>query len=98
MFFANALRMFMAAFLPVITLPHVSRALGPETLGEHQIASSFAMYFITFAAFGIPLFGQRETSAVRHQPDNFSHRVTNLYAVSIVIAIISYSALIKLPL
>lgn len=46
--------------LPLLTVPYVSRVLGPDVIGEVSYANSLAYYFFIFGSLGLNLFGSRE--------------------------------------
>jgi O-antigen/teichoic acid export membrane protein len=50
---------------PIITIPYVSRILGPEGMGKIQFLNSFSQYFVLIAALGIPVYGAREIAKNR---------------------------------
>ena len=45
---------------PVVTFPYVARTLAPDGVGSVQFIFSFALYFSTMAALGIPIYGVKE--------------------------------------
>jgi len=45
---------------PIITTPYVSRILGVKNIGIVNFATTYASYFVLFAALGIPIYGIRE--------------------------------------
>lgn len=55
----------MIAF-PMITVPYISRVLGPENLGKVNFVRSIINYFIVVAGLGIPLYANREISRVKN--------------------------------
>jgi O-antigen/teichoic acid export membrane protein len=47
---------------PLVSFPYISRVIGPEGVGRVQFLTTFAQYFVLFAALGIPLYGMREVA------------------------------------
>lgn len=58
--------------VPLITTPYVSRVLGASGIGNVGYAESIVSYFILFATFGIPIYGQREISYVQESVEKRS--------------------------
>lgn len=56
-------------FLPLITVPYVSRALGADGIGIYSYTKSIVTYFTAFANFGINLYGQREIAYYQHSEE-----------------------------
>ena len=50
---------------PLITVPYVSRVLGPTGVGDFSFTYSVATYFILFCALGLSGYGTREISRCR---------------------------------
>lgn len=45
---------------PLLTIPYLSRVLGPDGIGNYNYVSSIVSYFILFGNLGVSLYGQRE--------------------------------------
>ena len=50
---------------PLVTTPHISRALGSDGVGAVSYAESIVAYFTLFAKMGLTTYGQRTTSYLR---------------------------------
>ena len=50
---------------PLLTMPYLSRILGPDGIGKVSFANSVVAYFSLFAVFGTTLYGQRQISYVQ---------------------------------
>lgn len=61
----------MIAF-PMITVPYISRILGPENLGKVNFVRSIVTYFVVVSGLGIPLYANREISLVKNDLKNRS--------------------------
>ena len=64
-YFYNIILTLSNLLFPMITFPFVARIIGPEGLGKVSFANNLALYFITFAQVGIPVYGIREISKNR---------------------------------
>ncbi len=63
----NMLYQVFIVCLPIITIPYLSRTLGPEKIGIYNYVLSIITYFSLFGSLGISLYGQREIAY--HQDD-----------------------------
>lgn len=61
--------------LPIITIPYVSRVLGPTGIGINAYTNSIVQYFILFGTLGLTVYGNRE---VAYQRDN-SKKLSNIF-------------------
>lgn len=59
-YFYNLIYQFLAIALPILTVPYVSRVLGPAQLGNYYYVTAIVTYFGIFAAMGTVDYGQRE--------------------------------------
>lgn len=74
--------------LPIITIPIVSKALGPQGIGVYNYTFANIQYFVLFAGLGISLFGTREiASAANYHERNVTF--SNLFIMKIITSIIS---------
>lgn len=55
----------LCVLIPFVTVPYVSRVLGPEGIGTYSFLQSLSRYFIIFASLGTLLYGTRAISRVR---------------------------------
>lgn len=51
--------------VPLITMPYISRALGPEGLGTYSYTNSIMSYFVLLGNLGIALYGSRQVAYVQ---------------------------------
>ena len=73
--------------IPIVTIPIVSRALGPSGLGLYNFSNSIAQYFILFAALGMSIYGNREIAINRTDKYRLSKTFWELEVMSAVCAI-----------
>lgn len=50
----------LLVIVPLITMPYLSRTLGPDSIGENSFTLAITQYFIFFAVLGTNLYGNRE--------------------------------------
>lgn len=77
---------------PLITVPYVSRVLGPANNGIVSWAFAFVSYFTLVAMLGFNMYGTRECAKVRDDPEKLSVVVQELLIILICSASIVYIA------
>ena len=61
----NLIYQIISVSLPILTVPYVSRVLGPNELGKYYYVTSIVTYFGIIAVLGTVSFGQREIAKVQ---------------------------------
>jgi O-antigen/teichoic acid export membrane protein len=85
----NTLYQLLILLLPVITIPYISRVLGPEGIGINAYSLSIVQIFMLFAVLGIPLYGNRQVASVKHQgSDIISQNFWEVYLIQLISSII----------
>ncbi|KKW88835.1 flippase [Lacticaseibacillus rhamnosus] len=59
--------------LPILTIPYVSRVLGPTGIGINAFTNSIVQYFVLFGTLGMTMYGNREVAYQRDQPKRLSN-------------------------
>ncbi len=80
--------------LPFLSIPYLSRILTPEGIGRVSFIDSFTYYFITFAEFGIMVYGMRAIARQKDDKEARGKLVSELLALHVVssgLALILYS-------
>lgn len=72
--------------MPIITVPIVSSALGPEGLGTFRFTNSIVQYFVLISSLGTLLYGQRQISVNRNNIADMSKQFWNIEAMSLTIS------------
>lgn len=62
----------LCIIVPFITVPYVSRILGPEGIGIYSYTHSLVLYFTMFAALGTMSYGSREIARLRDNKEKLS--------------------------
>lgn len=75
---------------PLITVPYVSRVLGPANNGIVSWAFAFVGYFTLVAMLGFNMYGTRECAKVRDDPEQLSVVVQELLIILMCSASIAY--------
>lgn len=85
--------------LPILTIPYVSRVLGPTGIGINAFTNSIVQYFVLFGTLGMTMYGNREVAYQRDQPEGLSNlfwELSVLRFVTTTIATTVYLAFIFL--
>lgn len=92
-FLWNAGYQVFILLVPLITIPYISRVLGPTGVGINSFTNSIVQYFILFGSLGITTYGNREIAYQRDSKEKLSQtfwEIALLRFVSIFIATICY--------
>ena len=85
----NTVYQLFTIILPLITVPYVSRVLGPEGQGKYSYTSAYSQYFIIIGMIGISLYGNRQIAYVRDVIKKMSKEFINIYTLQLITTIIS---------
>lgn len=80
-YFFNISVQIVNVLYPLITIPYITRILGPEALGKVNFATSFVQYFITFANLGIGAYASREISKIRNNIEKLNQTFSELFSI-----------------
>lgn len=69
----NLIYQILLVFLPIITVPYVTRVLGSNGVGIYAYTSANIQYFILFGTLGIALYGNRTVAYVRDDKEKLSN-------------------------
>lgn len=76
--------------LPLLSIPYVSRVLGPTGVGRVGFIDSFTYYFVTLAEFGIMVYGIREVAKEKNDHQNLSRVVSELMTLHIISSLCTF--------
>lgn len=82
-------------FLPLLSIPYISRVLTPAGIGEVSFIDSFTFYFISIAEFGIVVYGMREVARLKNESEEKYKLVSELiflHIISSTVTLIFYAA------
>ena len=83
----NSLYTILNMFLPLITVPYLSRILGTEGIGIYAFNFSVAQYFVLIAKLGLVNYGTREISKAKNKHDK-SVIFSNLFIMQVISTIL----------
>lgn len=85
----NLIYQIAAIIIPIITIPYISRVLGPENIGIYSFTLSISAYFILFGSLGISLYGKREIAYVQDDKKAYSKIFWELFFLKAIFMLIS---------
>lgn len=88
----NVFYQILSIFVPLITMPYLTRTLGPSGMGMYSWSTSIANYFVLFATMGITIYGNREIAyqANKTQQKKVFVEVQLLHTLFAMTTIIAY--------
>lgn len=92
-FIYNLLLQIVTLFMPLITVPYVSRILGKEGIGVYSYTLSIVQYFVILGTLGVSMYGNREIAYVRDDKEKMSKTfwsITFLKVITTSIALVVY--------
>lgn len=75
--------------IPLITIPYISRVLGPSGVGINSYTTSIAQYFILLATVGINIYGNREIAYVRDNSNTLNKTFWEIFTLKILTTVFS---------
>lgn len=92
-FLWNAGYQVFVLLVPLITIPYISRVLGPEGVGINSYTNSIVQYFSLFGSLGINTYGNREVAYKRDSKEVLSRtfwEISLLRFITIGLAVVAY--------
>ncbi|MBZ2405256.1 oligosaccharide flippase family protein [Liquorilactobacillus hordei] len=87
-FFYQSLFQVLKIIMPIITIPIVSKALGPSGVGVYNYTNSVAQFFALFAGLGITTYANREIAIAWGKKDNFSQVFWDIFSFKFLWALL----------
>ncbi|MCR6513732.1 MAG: flippase [Clostridium chrysemydis] len=88
-FFYNTIYQILILLLPMVTVPYISRVLGPQGIGEYSYTNSYAQYFVLLGMIGISLYGNRQIAYTKKNKEKMSLEFWNIYTLQLLTTILS---------
>lgn len=88
-FLYNIIYQLLTFFVPLITVPYVSRVLGAENVGIYSYTYSIVYIFMLSGMLGINNYGSRTIARVRDDKDKLSRTFFSIYFLQLMINIIA---------
>ncbi|MFV0555721.1 MAG: oligosaccharide flippase family protein [Lactovum sp.] len=83
----------LTVLLPLVTIPYVSRVLGPEGIGINAYTAAAVSYFMLFANLGIQMYGNREIAyqqANKHEKSRLFYELIILKVLMGLLSLLAY--------
>ena len=78
----------LIVFIPLFTIPYVSRVLGAENIGLFSYTYAVANYFVLFANLGIKNYGSRTIAMGRNNKEELNRNFSEILSIHIIFSII----------
>lgn len=88
-FFYQSIFQLTKILIPIITVPIVSKALGPQGIGMYNYSFSIAQYFVLLGGLGVSLYGNREIALKWHKKEDISKTFWEIFIFKAVITLIA---------
>ncbi|MQB97568.1 flippase [Limosilactobacillus reuteri] len=83
-FIYNFIYQFLTIALPIVTVPYISRVLGPQGVGEYNYVNSIVSYFGIFAVLGTVAYGQREIARQQFSKEKKDKKFSEIFLFRII--------------
>ena len=87
-FLYNVIYQILIIFVPLITVPYVSRVLEPSGVGIYSYTYSIVYYFILIAMLGINNYGNRTIAKVKDDKEKLSKSFLSIYSIQLFMTIV----------
>lgn len=97
----NTLYQVMLLFIPLITMPYLTRIFLPGQLGLNTYTLSIANYFMLFGILGMQMYGNRQIAYVRDDKKKLSKTFWSLYVTQLItcsISLVTYYLFVTLTI
>lgn len=95
----NVVYQILLLLLPLITVPYISRVLGPELVGINSYTNSWMTFFMLVGQMGIALYGNREVAYHRENVKDRSRifwGIELLQSITILLSLVTYVVVVLL--
>lgn len=76
--------------VPLITIPYISRVLGPKGVGINTLTNSMVQYFVLLANLGLTTYGQRQIAYKQHDRILMTKNFWEIEILSVLATIASF--------
>jgi PST family polysaccharide transporter len=82
--------------LPLITLPYVTRVLGPSNFGLTALGTALVLYFAVITDFGFAVTGTRQIAIVQADPVQVSRTYSTIMLCKVCLMLLGFLSLIAI--
>lgn len=76
--------------VPLITIPYISRVLGPQGVGINTLTNSTIQYFVLLANLGLSTYGQREIAYKKSDHGQLNNIFWEIEIISVLATLLSF--------
>jgi PST family polysaccharide transporter len=82
--------------LPVITLPFLTRILGPANFGLTALGTALVLYFVVIVEWGFAVTGTRQIAIAQDDLDRVSRAYSTIMACKVILLMLCFVAMVAL--
>ena len=86
----NLIYQITAILLPLITMPYVSRVLGPQGVGTNSLTNANTQYFMLIGTLGITMYATKKIATVRENSVKLRQTFWEIFSIQFIGCMISY--------
>lgn len=86
----NLIYQITAILLPLITMPYVSRVLGPQGVGTNSLTNANTQYFMLLGTLGITMYANKKIATVRENRRKLRQTFWEIFSIQFIGCMISY--------
>ena len=83
------LQQFILIGLPFLTIPYISRVLGPHGVGHYSYSYSYITLFINIFLLGSNLYAIREIASVKSNPEKLNRAFSEIFLIRTVLLVVA---------
>ena len=88
----NVFYQLFILIVPLITMPYISRVLGPTGSGINYLTSANTQYFILLGSLGIALYGNRQIAYLRDNKQRVSQAFWEIFLLRCLTTLVALSS------
>ena len=85
----NVFYQFFLIVVPLVTIPYISRVLGPTGVGINSYTNSIVQYFILFGSVGVSFYGNRQIAFVRDDKKILSNTFWSIFFMRLLFIVMA---------
>lgn len=86
----NVIYQVFIMIVPLLTIPYLSRILGPSGIGINSYTNSIVQYFVLFGSLGVNLYGNRQIAFVRDNQVKMSKVFYEIFILRLLTICLAY--------
>ena len=86
----NVIYQVFIIIVPLLTIPYLSRILGPSGIGINSYTNSIVQYFVLFGSIGVGLYGNRQIAFVRDNQVKMSKVFYEIFILRLLTICLAY--------